>query len=175
MNKYLEHTPPVLSVTRGVLLFRMFLVWGQLRPPTGKKFWSFSAWKTARWENWGWAIYDLAWPKSSNDYSNMICSMVFHRICWRDSILLWFMNKTEVKHHLNPMDTHSTQRTLIGRIFLFHQPILVGDLSSHGNLRGPGPPQCHPHQVFFGIIVVSSTDFLAFFGIGGSAQCIPMI
>ena len=46
---------------------------------------------------WGhvWSVYDLAWPKSSNDHSDMSCSMIFHRTCWTDSILLWFMNK----HH----------------------------------------------------------------------------
>ena len=44
---------------------------------------------------WGhfWSVYDLAWPKSSNDHSDMSCSIILHRTCWRDSILLWFMSK----------------------------------------------------------------------------------
>ena len=47
---------------------------------------------------WGhfWSAYDLAWPKSSNDHSDMSCSIILHRTCWRDNILLWLMSKDEI-------------------------------------------------------------------------------
>ena len=40
------------------------------------------------------SVYDLAWPKKSKDHSDMLYKFhIFCRTCWRDSILLWFMNK----------------------------------------------------------------------------------
>ena len=39
------------------------------------------------------SVYDLAWPESSKDHSDMLSSIIFCRTCWRDSIFLWFMNK----------------------------------------------------------------------------------
>ena len=27
-----------------------------------------------------WSVYDLAWPKSSKDHSDMSCSILFHNI-----------------------------------------------------------------------------------------------